>query len=83
MSDNDFSIKICHGWYSETAQQNKLSFKYDDSNKSNYVYWLDLNNKPVLITHINCDHNDKPLFDDVVYIGPLKRWYINSNNILF
>ena len=80
MSDNDFSIKICHGWYSETAQQDKILFKHEDSNKANYTYWLDINDEPVLVTHVNNDPNDKPLFDDVVYLGPLKRWYINKQS---
>jgi len=82
MSDKDFSIKICHGWYSETAQQNKLSFKHEDSNKCNYIFWLDINDEPVLVTHVTNDPNNKPCFDDVVYLGPLKRWYINKQSRL-
>tara|TARA_B110000305_G_scaffold229609_1_gene280746 strand:+ start:740 stop:961 length:222 start_codon:yes stop_codon:yes gene_type:complete len=71
----EFPIKVAHGWYSDTHQKQK---EERNDRKHNFIYWLDLNDEPTLITHITYDENDKPKFDDVVYLGPLKRWYSNS-----
>ena len=37
-------------------------------------YYLDTNNKKVLVTEVKKRTTNKPSFDDSIYIGPLKNW---------
>ena len=76
-------MNIMHGWFSEKQQnhlieRNEQCYQREYGKYRPYIYYIDTNNKVVMISEITDSENKKPNFDDVVYIGIMKHFYKTS-----
>ena len=55
--------EIIHGWYSS---------KQFSSNKKS-IYYLNMNNKVIQVTHVSRDENADCNFGDIMYLGTLQK----------
>lgn len=67
----NFPIILMHGWYSEK----QFSMLKDEKNNP-YMYYLDFNHKIVQLTEITNSETYNSKWDDVVYMGAMKRFYM-------
>jgi hypothetical protein len=75
-----------HGWYSQKQFENVKSNIVDSTDKliqkNPYIYYLDFDDNLVLVTEVTSSEHYSSKFDDVIYKGTLKRFYIRSNEPL-
>lgn len=78
MSQHDESV--CYGYYSKTQFENCKQIE-DNSKLKNfpYIYYLDKNNKVVQVTEVKNSPSNST-FDDVVYLGELKKFHSVSQH---
>ncbi len=69
---------MIHGWYSE--KQKKQIQRCNDTKK--YLYYKDMEDNIVEVTVVSStmEHNCK--FDDMIYVGKLKKFYKRSDTEL-
>ena len=59
-----------YGWYSQKQfENNKENKDYKE------MYYQDTNDNIVLITEVNSNINFKSKFNDVIFLGELKKWH--------
>jgi len=67
-----------HGYYSQ-KQFNILLNDNNIKSKQKYIYWETENGKIVQVTEvINNPEKYHNNFDDVIYLGKLKKWHHNK-----
>lgn len=67
-----------YGWFSDTQRNRWNDFYLERTkhkNQKKYIYYLDMNDNIVEITEITRDKNYKSNFDDVIYLGKMKKFY--------
>ena len=77
---SSFNMNTMHGWFSEKQQHIlknvKLTRGYENQVFHRpFIYYLNTNNKVVMITEITGSLNTKPRFDDVQYLGTMKQFH--------
>jgi len=64
-----------HGWYSE--KQKKVIERHfeDNKRKTDRLLYVNEKDEVVEVTEVTQSKNYSSTFDDVVYLGPLKKWH--------
>ena len=68
--------KLMIGWYSQKQQNLRHN---DPDMKYPYLYYEKINGEIVQVSGVLNSETEKSLWDDAVYLGPLKRFYKATN----
>tara|TARA_Y100000591_G_scaffold301519_1_gene295857 strand:+ start:63 stop:548 length:486 start_codon:yes stop_codon:yes gene_type:complete len=76
---------MLHGWYSRKQHEWRRNWREiasDENGKYDCNIYLDENYNRVIVTEVTDSLKYNSNYDDIVYMGPLKVWLINSNEPL-
>ena len=76
---------MLHGWYSRKQHEWRRDWRNlsnDENGKYDCNIYLDKNYNRVIVTEVTDSLQYNSNYDDIVYMGPLKVWLINSNEPL-
>ena len=63
-----------YGWYSKKQFDNYSKHSNNENDDDKYKFYLDINDKIVQVTEVNINKNFQSKYDDVFYVGELKKW---------
>ena len=79
------NISIMYAWFSKKQRDNWNMYYREVSNnkvKKKHIYYIDYSDNIVEISEVSRDKNYIPNFDDAVYLGVMKKFYMASDTEL-
>ncbi len=74
--DNSSEVKEIHGWYSPTQFNNINKYsETTDPRGYKYLYYINLNGEVVEVTSVTNTKNHGTKFNDIHYVGMLKKFH--------
>lgn len=64
-----------HGWYSEKQKKVIERCFEDNKRKTNRLLYVNEKDEVVEVTEVTQSKNYSSTFDDVIYLGQLKKWH--------
>ena len=70
--------EIYYAWYSQNqfdTFDHYSNEKINNYKKLPYIYYVDMSNNIIQVTEVSTDNNYPSLFNDVISLGPIKKFH--------